>query len=191
MARFSCTWAFSGDFYPCPDWHRPGYREHADRLSPPVTGGGNFDPAWAVSQLFPGCLLRPILVMASIRPQQFLPFRNFNFYGVKFHSFFFISEFFPLCCSKKLCLTSQPVTLFPLHGPSALAFSFPRLSPPPPVVLSLSITLEAFPDLHRGVRPPYLHFSERSTYMLCSRHFSTCLAPLSVTRPGRRLSHCL
>ena len=63
-------WAFSGDFYPHPDWHRPGYREHADRLSPPVTGGGNFDPAWAVSQLFPGCLLWPILVMAAIRPQQ-------------------------------------------------------------------------------------------------------------------------
>ena len=29
----------------------------------------NFDPAWAVSRLFPGCLLQPILVMASIRPQ--------------------------------------------------------------------------------------------------------------------------
>lgn len=28
---------------------------------------------------------------------------------------------------------------------------------------------EAFPDLHR-VGPPYLHFSERSTYTLCSRH---------------------
>ena len=65
-----CARAFLGDFYPCPDWHRPGYREHADRLSPPVTGGGNFDPAWAVSQLFLGCLLQPILVMASIRPQQ-------------------------------------------------------------------------------------------------------------------------
>ena len=61
--------AFLGDFYPCPDWHRPGYGEHANRLSPPVTSGGNFDPAWAVSQLLPGCLLRPILVTASIRPQ--------------------------------------------------------------------------------------------------------------------------
>ena len=61
--------AFLGDFYPRPYWHRPGYREHTDRLSPPVTGGGNFDPTWAVSQLFPGCLLWPILVMASIRPQ--------------------------------------------------------------------------------------------------------------------------
>ena len=71
MARFSRARAFLGDFCPRPDWHRPGYGEHADRLSPLVTGGGNFDPAWTVSQLFPGCLLRPILVIASIRPQQF------------------------------------------------------------------------------------------------------------------------
>lgn len=96
-----------------------------------------------------------------------------------------------VCCSKKLWLTSRSVMLFPLHGPSALAFSFPWLNPPPPVVLSLSVTLEAFPDLHLGMRPPYLHFSDRSTYTLYSCHFSACLAPLSVTRLGLRLTHCL